>query len=190
MLKLLSRNKKYLLFTLVIMLIGFVSGVIYYILLNEEIKLNIANTLLNNSLKYNSTIKDLIIMSSLFVTSFFIIGIPLNIFYLFYEFLSYGFLITIFTHNYGISGLIYGLLITLLNKLLVIFIIIFFLKKLINISRLIIGRLIYKNDSSIKNKLLVNVYNALYIIVIVFVLNLILNFINPKIFSHLTFLLK
>ena len=190
MLKILNRNKKYLIFVLVIIVISFLSGIVYYILLNEDIKLNITNTLVNNSLKYNSTIKDLIIMSSLFVAAFFIIGVPLNIFYLFYEFLSYGFLITVLTHNYGLSGLFYGILSILLNELIIMIIVICFLKKLINISRLIIGRIIYKNNLSLKNKLLFNVYNSLYIIVIVFVLNLILSFINPKIFSHLVFLLK
>jgi len=191
MLKLFSQHKKHFIFALIVILVGFLSGIIYYILLNEETKLNISYTIINyTNFKNNAIIKDLIIMSSLLVTSFFIIGLPLSIFYLFYEGLSYGFLISIFMHNFGISGLIYGSLFFVINEFLILLLIIFFIKKLINITRFIIGGIIYKGDYLIKNKLLNNIYNALYIIVFVLIINIILYFISPKIFDNLIFLLK
>ena len=95
-------------FVAVIMLIGFISGIIYFNLLSNDIKNDIAYTISNyNNLRYNSIFKDLIIMSVLIVTSFFIIGVPLSIFYLYYESLSIGLITTIFVSNYNFYGLVY-----------------------------------------------------------------------------------
>ena len=191
MLKILETNRKYLIFISIIVGIGFCSGIIYYNLLSNEIKDLISNTLISyNNYRCNNIIKDLIIMSFLLVTSFFILGIPCSLFYIFYEGLSLGLIISIFSANFKISGLIYSTIYIIVNKLLIIIIMIFFIKKLINISRYIIGIFIYKKDIEIKNKLIKCLYNSLCLIIIVLILNVILYFITPSIFNKLTFLLK
>lgn len=189
--KLLQKNKKYLLFTLAIVIIGVIFGIIYYILLNSDTKENISNTLINfNNFRYNAILKDLIVMSSLLITSIFIIGIPLSLFYIFYESLSIGFLVSIFYANFKISGFIYILFYILLNKVITFILIFIFVKKLINVSRFIIGSIIYKKEIVIKEKLINNFKNSIYIIIIVFVINILLYFITPYIFQKLAFLLK
>jgi len=186
-----KKNKKYLNFVLVIVLIGLAFGFIYYQFLSENIKESITSTLNDyNSFRYNFIIKDLIIMSLLLVSSFFVIGIPLSIFYLFYESLSIGFLINIFFVSFGIKGLIYSLLYILLNKLITFLLSIIFIYKVINIGRFIIGVFIYKKDEFIKDKIILNFKNSLYIIVFVLIINIILYFISPLIFENLSFLLK
>lgn len=191
MLKILERHKKYLIFISIIILIGICSGIIYYNLLNSEIKENISYTMLNyNNFRYNNIIKDLIVMSLLLVTSIFIIGVPCGLFYLFYEGLSMGIIISIFNANFSISGLIYSILYIFINKILIIILMMFFLKKLINISRYIIGIIIYKKDLTIRNKLILSLNNCMYLIIIVLVINIILYFITPSIFNNLVFLLK
>jgi len=187
----LKQNKKYLIFVGIIILIGLICGIGYYIFLNGDMKSNITDTINSyNNYRYNAIIKDLIIMSLLFVTSIFLVGIPFSLFYLFYEGLSLGLIITIFVVNFKLSGLFYILLYILINKLLVLLLMAFFVKKIINIGRYIIGIFIYKNDNLIKNKLVFSIKNCMYLIVAVFVINILLYFITPSIFSYLSFLLK
>lgn len=191
MIKMISSNKKYLIFVGIILLIGFVSGIIYYNLLTTSIKESISLTIINyNNFRYNSIIKDLIITSLLLVTSFFIIGIPLSLFYLFYEGLSLGLVFNIFLVNFKFNGLLYSLIYFLINKFLVLFIMVFFIKKIISIGRHIIGLIIYKKDMSIKNKLVCSTINSIYLIVFILVINILLYFISPYIFNSLSFLLK
>ena len=183
-------NKKYLKYVLILILVGIIFGFLYYHFLNFSVKDNINNTLLEyNNFKYNSILKDLIIASLLLVSSFFIIGIPLSIFYLFYEGLSIGFLINIFWVSFGIKGLIYSSIYLIFNKLLTIMLMIFFVQKQINIGRFVIGIFLYKNENA-KDKIIINFKNSLYIIVIILVINIVLYFITPYIFKGLSFLLK
>ena len=53
------------------------------------------------------------------------------------------------------------------------------MKKIINISRYIIGLVIYKNDSTVKNKLFLNFKNSLYIILFVLIINIVLYMTSP-----------
>ncbi len=189
--KFINSHKNYLLFVVIIIGIGILAGVLYYQFLDSTNKNTIALTITNyNSYKFNNVLKDLIIMSLLLVSSFFVIGIPLSIFYLFYESLSLGFLLNIFFANFKIKGIIYFLLYFVINKLLVLLLMIFFIKKIINISRYVIGYLIYRRDSTIKDKIMINFKKCLYSILIIFIINIVLCFISPYICNKLTFLLK
>ncbi|MBE5806341.1 MAG: hypothetical protein E7313_06545 [Clostridiales bacterium] len=189
--RIIIKNKKYLKFILIIFIIGILSGVLYYNFLNNDIENNIIDTIKNiNILNSNYIIKDLVIMSVLLVSSFFIIGIPLSIFFLFYESLSIGFLINIFYGAYKIKGLIYIFSYLIINRLLNLILIIFFLQKVFNISKLIIGIFINKNDKSIKDKLIINFRNALYIILFVLIINIISYFTSPYILNSISLLLK
>ena len=171
--------------------IGLLSGFLYYYLLDSDTKINIINTLMEvNNFRYNFILKDLIIMSLLLVLSFFTVGIPLSIFYIFYECLSIGFLINIFFVSFGIKGFIFILLYILVNKILTFILKIIFIQKTINIGRFIIGIFIYKSDEAIKDKIIINFKNSLYIIVFVLVINIILYFVSSFVFSNLEILLK
>jgi len=189
--KLILKHKNYLKFIVIILLLGLLTGIIYYSLLNNEIKDNIAETLLNyNNYRYNGIIKDLIIMSLLLVTSLFVIGIPCSLFYLFYESLSIGFLISIFFASFKFSGLLYILIYILINRVLLLILMIIFVRKVINISRYIIGFFIYRKETQIGNKIILNFEKSIYIIIFVLIINIFLYFFSSSIFSNLAFLLK
>ena len=83
------------------------------------------------------------------VTSFFAIGIPLLCTLLFYEGMSVGFLIGIFSVTYGISGTLFVLLFLIVTKLVYFVILIFLFSKCLKIARKMIGKYIYKTDPSI-----------------------------------------
>ena len=188
--KLIMKHKKYLLFVVTIVLIGILLGIIYYQLLDNNTKNDIINTLVNfNTFKYNAILKNLIILSTLLISSFFGIGIFLSIFYIFYEGISWGFLLNIFYASFKIKGIIYFFLYLLINKLLVFILIVFFTYKIINISRYVIGYLLYKNSETSK-KILINFRKCLYSILIIFIIDIVLYYVSPIIFNSLKFLLK
>ena len=188
--KTLLKNKKYLIFMLSIVLIGLIVGIIYYISQSIDVKNRIISIISNyDSFKYNAIFKDLIIMSILLVSSFLVIGIPLALFYLFYEGVSIGFLISIFLASFKIKGLIYLLLFLLVNKCLSFLLIFLFIQKIINIGRYVIGLIIYKNETVIKEKVIQNFISSLSYIIIIFILNIFLYFLSSFLFKHLSFLL-
>ena len=189
--KFIKSHKNYLLFVVIVMGIGILAGILYYQFLDQNVKNNIVNTLANyQTFKNNNIVKDIIITSILLVSSFFIIGLPISLFYLFYESVSFGFILNIFFVSYKIKGIIYFLIYFIINKLLILLLIILLIKKIINISRYIIGYIIYKKDSTIKNKIMENFKKSLYIIIIILVVDIILYFISPFILNRFTFLIK
>ncbi len=189
--KLIRKHKKYLIFVLTVVLVGIVVGFIYANLQSGNIKANIINTLEGiGTFRYNAIFKDLIIMSLLLVSSFLIIGLPLCLFYLFYEGISLGFLISIFMMTFKIKGLIYILIYLLFNKIITLFIMFFFLKHVINIGRYVIGLIIYKKDSLIKEKIFLNFMTSLKYIIVLFVINIILYFLSYFLMSKFSFLLN
>ena len=166
--------------------LGVIIGFFYYQFLSSDTKLSIINTIKDaNVLQNNGIIKDLIIMSLLLVMSFLIIGMPFSIFYLFYEGISNGFIISIFLDAFNLPGLIFILLYILVNNILILFLMVIFVRKLINISRYMIGLIIYRKDNILKEKIIWNFQNSLYILVFVLIINIILYFISPLIFNNL-----
>lgn len=189
--KLFQSNKKYLMFIITTVGIGILFGVIYYHFLTTDVQDKIILTLNNfTNFSYNAILKDLIIMSLILVSSFFVIGIPLSIFYLFYESFTIGFLLNIFFAAFKLKGLLYIIIYIILNKVITFVLIILFIKKIINISRLMIGLIIYKNDISVKNKIILNFKNCLYIIIFTLIINIVLYIFSPHLTKYLSFLLK
>ncbi len=190
MLNLIKKNKKYLVFMVSIVLIGLIVGIIYYYIQSSNVKNNIINIISTyDSFKYNAIIKDLIIMSLLLISSFFIIGLPLSIFYIFYEGFSIGFLLSLFFASFKIKGVIYLLLFLLINKIIIFILMFFFIQKIINIARYMIGYIIYKKEGLIKEKIIKNFISSLSYIIIVFFLNIFLYFLSSFLFKELAFLL-
>lgn len=185
------RDKKYLFFILCVIGLGLISGILYYNFLDDVVKESIVTSLNNfNSFQYNFILKDLIIMSLLIVLSFFVIGLPLSVLYLFYEGFSISFLISIFFATFKIKGLLYIIIYILINKVLTLILLVIFIRKIINISRFIVGFILYKKETILLDKIVINFKNAIYIILFVLILNILLYFITPYIFSSLAFLIK
>jgi len=186
-----KNNKKFLKLIIWVLTIGLILGIGYFLFLNSDIKVQITETLQNyNNYRYNGILKDLIIMSFLLVLSIFVVGIPLQILFVLYEGISLGFLLSIFSANFGISGLTYGLLFIIFNKLITFLFMIYFIRKNLNISKYILSLIIYRKDNLATKKLFQNFYSALLIIIIVFLINLLIYYISPIIFLKLSFLLK
>lgn len=186
-----KQNKVALKIAMAILLIGVISGSIYYMFISSLLKESIQTSLMNiKTFQYNSILKDLIVMSLLLVLSFFVVGIPAGLFYVFYESFSIGFLISIFWTSFHLKGLFLILMYLLLNKVLTTVLMLLFIHKSINISRYIIGLFIYKRDEKIINKLIYSVKSCLLLIIIVLIINVILYFVSPLVLNGFIAIIK
>lgn len=121
------------------------------------------------------------------VTSFFAIGIPLLCTLLFYEGMTIGFLIGIFSVTYGISGTLFSLIFIIITKLIYLILLILLFSKCLKIARKMIGKYIYKIDPSILVSRLLK--GCITLTVILLVYDVVLLFFANQILSFFSFLL-
>lgn len=185
-------NKKILIFTLSLMLIGIILGIVYYLLQSKGIKLVITNELVNikeviNNSK-NNILFHFLVITIVFLLGFIIIGIPFILFYLFYEAMSLGFLIAIFTSNYGFKGLLFSLLFILINKFIYLLILSYISLNSLKTSKNILKSFILKTNDTINNLIRNNISKYLIIILINLVNDLLILFIGSRILKLFIFL--
>jgi len=144
------KNKKYIfLFLGILFLIGIITGMILGITNIESLKEDVfyyASNIGNNSYNYLLIHFFLLILS--LVTSFIGFGIPILCTILFYEGLTFGFLLGIFSFTYQIGGFLFASIYFLLTKGFYVLFLSFFFFKCLEIARKMIGKFIYKTDPS------------------------------------------
>ena len=178
--KLVINHKKYLLFIFVISVVSLLVGYFCYNLLDENIQITIINSIKEGTINTNFIFKDLLIMSTILILSFIIVGIPLCIAYYSYNLFSIGFFIKVFLIAYKSKGVIYILIYLILNRLITLLLIIIFMYKIINIGRYYINYYVYKN-SNVKDTIIIIFKKCIYIIIFVLIVNIILYFLISNI---------
>ena len=171
--KIIINHKKYLLFILVISAVSLLMGYFYYNLLDENTKINIINNIKDSTININFIFKDLIMMSTILILSFIIVGIPLCIGYYSYNLFFIGFFINVFLIAYKSKGIIYILIYLILNRLIPLLLIVIFMYKIINIGKYFINYYVYKN-SNFKDKIIVSFKKCIYTILFALVINILL----------------
>ena len=189
-----SLNKKICLFFSIIFTIGIIIGFIFLIYLEESskelISLNINEWLQSLSTSHiNSILEHIIILSTLAILSVFVIGLPLIIFFVFYNGFSIGFLLMSLIEIFGVKGLIYGLIYLTITKGIYLFFLTIFLLALIKIIILIIKRLIWHQKMN-KNLLVTYCKRILICIGVIILSDIILYFGGTKLISIFNFLLN
>jgi len=144
-------KKRYiLLFVLVLFVFGLVVGLFLSIhnidYLREDV-VYYAKNIANQSYNYMFIHFFLLVVS--LVLSFFAVGIPLICTILFYEGLTTGFLIGLFSSMYQFGGFIFSWIFIFVTKLGYVVLLLFFFFKCLEIARKMIGKYIYKTDPSI-----------------------------------------
>lgn len=183
--------KKYLAFIFILLLIGIISGIIYYYNLDSNIKENVINTLGEYKIvNINNIFKHFLILSIILILSIFVVGVPLAIFYLYFEGVTIGFTITIFTVKFGISGFLYGIIYNLATKLIFLLLLVIFLNKIFNISKIIISKIVYRNYHSFKTNIILKFKSSLIILIIIIINDLIIYLTSGKFLSIFNYLLK
>lgn len=188
-----SINKKIYLFLGIIFAIGLVLGIIFLIYLDESSKdilfLNINEWFQGiEKSNINNIISHIIILSSLFLLSIFIIGIPLVLFFVFYNGFSLGFTLMTLISIFGIKGLLYGLIYIIITKGIYLFFLTIMIVSLLKMSINILKRLFSKETLS-KDNLSLLIKRILFCIGIIFINDIILYFFGTKLITIFNFLL-
>lgn len=187
-----SINKKLILIMGILLLIGVGVGVIFVLMLDEATReilfLNINEMIQNlGSNHINNILSDFVALSCLLVLAVFVIGIPLDIFYLFYNGFSIGFVVSSLTIIFGIKGLLYGTFYILITRGLYIFLLLIYNTTILKISRLMIDKFI--NKESIESISML-IKKALLIILLIIFIDIFVYFLGVKILDLGSFLIK
>ena len=186
-----DRSKTVAKFLLMLFVIGIFIGVYAYLIQDTNTKnaINLELTsLLSNlaNVKQNSIIYHFITISLMIILSLSVIGLPLVLFYYFYEGISIGFLITSFIKYKKFKGFTYSLIFTGISKLLYIAILTYFLVQSLNYAFKIL-----KNIKENKQDLIIRqLIKCAFTIGICFINDIILYFIGNKLASIFTFIIN
>ncbi len=145
--KFLSRKKYLFLFMGILTLIGTLVG-LYLSFKNINILKDNVYYYINNrqNLQFNYIYIHFFFLVISFIGSFFIIGLPLLCTLIFYQGLSLGFLLGIFSLTLSIKGFVYAIIFFTVTQLFYLIILYFFFIKCFNITRKTIGKMIYKTN--------------------------------------------
>ena len=145
--KFLSRKKYLFLFMGILTLIGTLVG-LYLSFKNINILKDNVYYYINNrqNLQFNYIYIHFFFLVISFIGSFFIIGLPLLCTLIFYQGLSLGFLLGIFSLTLSIKGFVYAIIFFSVTQLFYLIILSFFFIKCFNITRKTIGKMIYKTN--------------------------------------------
>lgn len=143
--KFLSRKKYLFLFMGILTFIGTLVG-LYLSFKNIDILKDNVYYYINNrqNLQFNYIYIHFFFLVISFIGSFFIIGLPLLCTLIFYQGLSLGFLLGIFSLTLSIKGFVYSIIFFTVTQLFYLIILYFFFIKCFNITRKTIGKIIYK----------------------------------------------
>ena len=189
-----SLNKKFYLFLSIIFVIGLILGVIFLIYLDEASKdilfLNINEWLqgISNS-NINNIVLHIIMLSSMFLLSIFLIGIPFVLFFVFYNGFSVGFTVTSLISIFGIKGLLYGIIYVIITKGIYLFFLSIIIVSLLRVS-LIILKSIFNKENIDKEKLALLLKKNLVCIAIILINDIILYFWGTNLITIFNFLLN
>lgn len=147
-----SKVAKIFITTLIIT--GIIFGILYFNWqseINKSVIITQMQGLKNivSSSHQNMIITHLITTVILLFLAYSIIGMPLILFYLFYECTSIGFLLASFYASFKLKGLIFGLIYTLLCKTLYILCLIYITYIALKISKKLLRTLILKENDSL-----------------------------------------
>ncbi|MBR1413859.1 MAG: hypothetical protein IJ574_04245 [Bacilli bacterium] len=186
-----SNRKRIIIFMITILILGIITGIIYYYKLPNLTKNvlleNISNTILKSNISIMIT--HIIMLIIILISSFIIVGLPLSYFCLFYEGLSIGFnIIVLFTYK-GVKGLIYSLIYNILYKFIFIAMFLIFIYKITSLTYNIFKLIILK-DKNIKRTISNKLKSILLIILFIFIVDIINYFLNPYILNVFKNLLK
>ena len=190
-----SNNKKYLVFLIIILVMGFLCGMLFLPEIDEaslEIILNNINEyLLNlNNLHINHIIPHLTLFPLFLLSAIFIIGVPIYLVFIFYNGFSLGFIISSLSKIFGFKGVIYGLIYILISKGLFCLLLLILLIFLMRIAAKSFNYFFKKEGRMYKEEVFILLKKALLILVFILINDLILYFWGGKILNIFTLSIK
>lgn len=189
-----KRNSKVIKFVVTLIIIGLLAGIILYLNLNSETKESIIKSIdeINKNIlisKQNNIVFHLLIISIFILFSLTIILYPLTYFYLFYEVLSFGFVLAFYTKINGIGGLLYSLIYFVLNKALFLLILIYLNVVSFQLIKRIINSILQKDNISVRDLYQNYFLKTIISIGAMLLFDIIIYFFGNKILSIFQFLI-
>jgi len=184
-------DKRYVLFCLILVILGIVCGSIFIVILNSSDKSLVieyietfVDTIKNNSFNYIDTFKNTLIINYLVIFIISILGFtyfltPINILILFYKAFVIGFCLSSFILTYKIKGLLLSIIYIfphiIINILLFSLLTAFTLK----LSIKIINAIIKKKEVNIRAYFNKYLYTNLFVFIILTITSLYESFVAP-----------
>ena len=184
-------DKRYVLFCLILVILGIVCGSLFIVILNSSDKSLVIeyietfiDTIKNNNFNYIDTLKNTLIINYLVIFIISILGftyflVPLNILILFYKSFVIGFSLSSFILVYKIKGLLLSIVYIfphlIINILLFSLLIAFTLK----LSIKMINSIIKKKDINMRVYFNKYLYTGLFIFIVLTISSLYESFISP-----------
>ena len=184
-------DKRYVLFCLVLVIVGIIAGSLFIIILNNSDKNlvieyieSFIDNIKNNDFNYIETLKNTLIINYLVIFIISIIGftyflIPINILLLFYKSFIIGFSLSSFILTYKIKGLLLSIIYIfphlIINILLFSLLIAFTLK----LSLKMINYIIKKKEVNMRLYFNKYIYTSVFIIIIITITSLYESFVAP-----------
>jgi len=184
-------DKRYVLFCLILVILGIVCGSLFIVILNSSDKSLVIeyietfiDTIKNNNFNYIDTLKNTLIINYLVIFIISILGftyflVPLNILILFYKSFVIGFSLSSFILVYKIKGLLLSIVYIfphlIINILLFSLLIAFTLK----LSIKMINSIIKKKDINMRVYFNKYLYTGLFIFIVLTITSLYESFASP-----------
>ena len=137
----------------------------------------------------NNILMHLMVESLLLVLSSYIVGMPLNVSYILYNGFTIGFTIECLFKSLGFSGLIYGIIYTIITKGIFIMLLIILLITYNNLSTKIYLKYL-KKDFYAEKKIDVIIKKSFLIIFLIFINDLIIYIFGGKVLNIFNFLIN
>lgn len=185
-----SSNKPLIKFLIILFIIGIFVGIYLYLNANNIVKESVLNEIstipeLITKTRQNCLFSHLLIISIIIILSFTIIGVPLIIFYYFYESVSLGFFIATLWKWKKINGLLFSIPFTIINKLIFFALLIYIIINSLSYSKKIIS-----NWKANKNDIIIrHLYKMGFALITILTIDTIIYFGGNKLLSIFLFLL-
>lgn len=185
----LNKNKKTIKIIIVSFVLALFLGIYIYLSQNNNIKsgINEELTTITSIIKenhQNNIIKHILLISTLIVLSFTIIGLPIIFVYYMYEGISLGFLLSSFYKYKKLNGIIFTLGYTIINKLIFYLLLVYLLISTINYTKNIT-----KKNGNHQEIILNQLYKSIFMFIILVLTDVFIYFFGNKIISFFLFLL-
>ena len=188
-----SSNKYIIKFLFLMFLLGVFVGFYIYLKQPSTIKTGIVNEIatlekLLRGAPQNNFLYHLVIFSVVFVVSLSIVGMPIILFYLFYEGVSAGFLLAGLFHYKKIRGILYGAIFILVNKAVIYISLCYILVVSITFANRVLHS-IRKRDNRWPSYIINHIIKLTFSIFVLVLGDVFIYFFGNKILSYFLFLL-
>ena len=184
-------DKRYVLFCLVLVIVGIIAGSLFIIILNNSDKNlvieyieSFIDNIKNNDFNYIETLKNTLIINYLVIFIISIIGftyflIPINILLLFYKSFIIGFSLSSFILTYKIKGLLLSIIYIFPHLIINILIYSLLIAFTLKLSLKMIKSIIKKKEVNMRLYFNKYLYTSFFIIIIITITSLYESFVAP-----------